>query len=179
MASFKEVIKRELEGEPIELQSIESDVKFWFCPRKISIEGRDAVFNYKEKDRKTTLVSKKARDIYKKYYDKGIKTEQQLLENMSQEDVVAISEGIEKKFSINEITRIYLKYGVGKNNLEDSEKEGNGLKESTIMELMKSAKICDEMFRAIENFNGFFTTAPENSNTKSDSSQQKSSTEQK
>ena len=153
MASFKEVIRRELEGKPVIIQSITAE-KFWFCPRKISIEGRDAVFNYKEKNRKSTIVSKEARKIYKKYYDQGITTEKELLETMTQNDVIAINDGIEQKYFINEIMRIYLKYGVGKNNLEDSEKESDGLKESIIMELMKSPQICDEMFRAIEELNG-------------------------
>jgi hypothetical protein len=155
---FEQSITRNLYGEKVILSISNDNEEYFFYPKKFSVSGMDEYSTYQTNLQKSISpeTTKLLKSIYEKHPD--IKNTE-LLSKMSEEELLTFAKSIPAENKKREnLYRIFLKYGIGNNNLNDKMEEKDGLTEKSIKTILDNNDLSIEIFNSINQFNDFFLT---------------------
>lgn len=148
---FSKLISKNLYGEKVAL----SEDGDFFYPQKFSIAGRDAYIEYQSSlsGILTPEVATIIKEIKEKYPD--MKDD----EVMSKMDPIQLASFVKSipvdSKKLEKLYRIYFKYGVGSNNLNNESKETIGLSEESIDSILLNEELTLLMFNKIQEIQVF------------------------
>ena len=157
--NFENLITRNLYGEKVML-----DNEYYFYPKKFSIAGKDELNEYrastqrKISDEGLELIDKISTEHPELKDMRDEERGEQIIKFMNPEELKifrkSVPDSVSKRKSQFEM---FLKYGVGLNNLNEKGEEKEGLTEKVRTALLENEELCVEMYTKINEFNDFFS----------------------
>jgi len=161
--SFENAISRNLYGDKVILSISNENEEYFFYPKKFSVQGQDELNSYTAKQRKM-IDPKTAKNLMELYKANPGMKEEELISKLSGEELLQLQSTAQSEIKNEERYRLYFKYGIGKNNLNDKDDEKEGLTEKAIKSILDNRDIAEEIYFAILNFNNFFLAKPTEKN---------------
>jgi hypothetical protein len=157
---FNKAISKNLYGNKVILSISDEETEYFFYPKKFSIQGMDEYTAYQlGMQKKVNAESLKTlQEITAKY--PGVPPEE-LQKHLSAEDMIMLANTMSVDSSkLEDLYRLYFRFGIGLNNLNDKIEEKEGLTEKSINKVLDNASLSVEIYDEINKFNNFFSQPP-------------------